>query len=404
MQTILSHLERLYHISHVPMTLLDAEGNILSNWPASFPDGVHPYAYSVILEDFRLQKRDEDHPLVSFLGCGFLLGVMQLSEERFLLIGLVSPLMQSRQEILTMISNVVQPHALQTICDFLLQMPLMALPQLKDYMCLVAKLLLQKDLSADQILFVDITLGNGIAVTPLEKNLFEQREEPEFHIPLDFETGICNAIETGNRTLLERCLYAPYRGRIGRMSSSELRQQKYSFICVATLSSRAAIRGGIDAETAFSLSDLYCQRVDLLSDLTHIQNMTFTMLTDYCDRVRDAQMRPVVSALIERCLSYISVHLHETITLEQLADHCGLCSRSLSLRFRKEVGVGIPEYIHREKMKEAEYLLRHSHYSISEITSFLNYPSQSYFTQIFKSYRGMTPLQFRNRHSKEPSV
>ena len=125
------------------------------------------------------------------------------------------------------------------------------------------------------------------------------------------------------------------------------------------------------------------------------------MLTDYCDRVRDIQKRPAVSPVIENCLSYISVHLHETINLAQLSAHCGLCSRSLSLRFKKEVGMGIPEYIHREKMQEAEYLLQHSAYSISEITSFLNYPSQSYFTQTFKTYWGMTPQQFRIKHQKK---
>lgn len=57
--------------------------------------------------------------------------------------------------------------------------------------------------------------------------------------------------------------------------------------------------------------------------------------------------------------------------------------------------MGIPEYIHREKLQEAEYLLLHTNYSLSEITSYLNYPSQSYFTEIFKKYNQMTPQQYR---------
>ena len=401
MQAILSDLEMLYAINHIPMTLLDREGNFLTSFPKEMPKGVHPFAYKMVIEDFRLQKRDITHPLISFLGSGFLLGVMQLTPERYLLIGLVSSLSQSRKDILSMVTEVIFPHSLQAFCDFLLQTPLMVVQQLKDYMRLSARLLLNTDIPADNILFMDIFSGENAEPFALEKNMFELREEAEFHIPVDFETGICNAIETGNRRHLEQCLYMPYRGRVGKMSSSELRQQKYSFICMATLASRAAIRGGLQAEAAFSLSDLYCQRIDLLSDLTHIQNMTFTMLTDYCDRVRDIQKRPAVSPVIENCLSYISVHLHETINLAQLSAHCGLCSRSLSLRFKKEVGMGIPEYIHREKMQEAEYLLQHSAYSISEITSFLNYPSQSYFTQTFKTYWGMTPQQFRIKHQKK---
>ena len=178
---------------------------------------------------------------------------------------------------------------------------------------------------------------------------------------------------------------------------NELRQQKYSFVCMAVLASRAAIRGGLDAETAFNLSDLYCPRADLLGEDAQIQNLTFTMLMDYCGRVREVRKQPSASPLIQNCLHYISVHLHEPISLEQLSAHCGLCTRSLSLRFREEVGMGIPEYVHREKLREAEYLLRHTDYTLSEITSYLNYPSQSYFTQIFKKYKGQTPQQYRDK-------
>ena len=170
-------------------------------------------------------------------------------------------------------------------------------------------------------------------------------------------------MESGDRVLLERSLFAPRHGQVGRMSVNELRQQKYSFVIMAALTSRAAIRGGLPAETAFSLSDLYCQRADVLTDAPPIQNLTFTMLMDFCGKVREIRRRPRTSAVIEKCLDYISVHLHEPIGLEQLSRHCGLCGRSLSLRFKAELGMGVPEYIHREKLREAEYLLRHTEYS-----------------------------------------
>ena len=179
------------------------------------------------------------------------------------------------------------------------------------------------------------------------------------------------------------------------MSQNDLRQMKYSFISMATLCSRAAIRGGLAPETAFSLSDLYCQRADVLTEISLIENLTFTMLMDYCGKVRAIKKQPNGSPVVEKCKTYISVHLHESFGLEELSRYCGLCGRSLSLHFKKETGMGIPEYIHREKLAEARYLLKHTDYSLSEITSFLNYPSQSYFTQIFRKYNGQTPGQYR---------
>ena len=396
MKDMIHQLEQVYNICHIPMVLLQKDGSVDAAWPTPNAIGVLPFAYQTVLEDFRLQKRGSLHPLINFFGSGLLMAVMQLSSNHYLLIGLVSPFYQSRKDILMMLSDVIAPTHLQSVCDALMQMPLMTLQQLKDYICLLGKLLLQQTILAENIYFMDILSYDITNNSTLEEGLFAQREDPNFHVSVDFETAICSAIEKGSKSQLEQSLYSPMHGRIGRMSVSDLRQEKYSFICMATLASRAAIRGGLPSETAFSMSDLYCQRVDLLSDIQLIQNMAYTMLVDYCDRVREIQQRPVVSQVVQSCISYISVHLHDSVTLEQLSKHCGLCGRSLSLRFKKEMGMGIPEYIHREKLQEAEYLLRHSGYSLSEITSFLNYPSQSYFTQIFKKYRQMTPQQFRD--------
>ena len=60
------------------------------------------------------------------------------------------------------------------------------------------------------------------------------------------------------------------------------------------------------------------------------------------------------------------------------------------------MGCGIPEYIHKEKLREAKYLLINTDYALADIAGFLNYPTQSYFTQIFKRYAGMTPQQYRD--------
>ena len=398
MDQLIKSLDTLYNVCHIPLAVVRDDSTILASWPNQ-PEGIHPEMYQMVIQDFRLQKRDALHPLISFLGSGFFLGVAELTADTYLLTGLIPAHAQSRRAILAMLADIMHPSQLQTFCDYLLQMPIMTLHQLKEYMCLLVKLASGKEISSDDIFFVDILDTQPSEHSGLEQSLFNQREEAEFHIPPDFEDGICTAIEAGNRMQLEHCLATPYRGRVGRMSSNELFQQRYSFICIATLVSRAAIRGGLPPEIAFSLSDFYCQRNDLMTDVAQIQELTFTMLIDYCDRVSALQQKPAVSPVIEDCLSYISVHLHETITLPQLSSHCGLCGRSLSMRFKKEMGVSITEYIHQEKMQEAEYLLRHSGYTISEITSFLNYPSQSYFTQIFKSHHNMTPVQFRNQRN-----
>lgn len=397
MQQIVKTLERIHAVSGIPLSLLDGEGHLLNSFPPFPMEATLTSSSAAAIEDFRLQRRDIRHSLISFLEPGFLLGVMQVTENCFVLIGLVSPLEHSRADILKMAAQGIAPAYLQEYCDGLMQQPKVSLETLKDLICLLTELLVGAPAESKDILFVDNVSAKKLSAQPLNRSLFEQREEERSHIPQDFESAICSAVEAGDRVLLERALLSPMRGHIGRMSVNELRQQKYTFICMAVLASRAAIRGGMSAETAFSLSDLYCQRADVLTETALIQNLTFTMLMDFCGKVQERRKKPEVSLLTAKCLDYISVHLHGNIGLEELSNHCGLCSRSLSLRFKEELGMGIPEYIHREKIREAEYLLRHTDHSLSEITSYLNYPSQSYFTQIFKKFTGQTPQKFRDK-------
>lgn len=395
MQQVIDTLCRLNSITNLPFALLDGSGHLIGSWPQIEEGTLISTAGGKVISQFRLLERDMDHPLIGFIDPGFLLGIIEMNPDRFILVGLVSPYQHTRAEILEKIGEAIHPEQLQKFCDQLLKQPLASLEKMKDIILLLAQLL-SMEIPPENVLFVD-NASRKLDINLLKQSLFEQREEASFHVPVDFGTAICTAVEAGDRALLERSLFAPMSGRIGRMSVNELRQQKYSFICLATLVSRAAIRGGLDEETAFCLSDLYCQRADLLTEIPLIKSLTFTMLMDFCGKVREARKRPASSQLIEKCLNYISVHLHEPIGLEQLSQHCGLCGRSLSIRFRQELGMGIPEYIHREKLREAEYLLRHTNYTLSGITAYLNYPSQSYFTQIFKKYKGMTPQQYRDK-------
>lgn len=387
-------LERLYAVTHIPLSLLDAGGEILATFPSLNRQAVSLFCKKLVLEDFRLQKRGPDRPLISYIEPGFFLGILELPEKLFLLVGLVTPLPRERNETLKMIVAVTAPEHLQQLCSLILQTPLVPLDELQALICLLSQLLLGRELPRENILFIDAFPQEPQAVQP-EMQIFQQRENTFQHESVDWEAAVCNAVEQGSASQLTRSLCAPRTGQIGRMSLNDLQQDKYAFVALATLASRAAIRGGLTAELAFSLSDLYCQRADALTNPAKIGQLAMKMLADYCKRVRQKKKQPVASPVIQRCLEYVSAHLHEPISLSELSRVCGLCTRSLSLNFKAEMGMSIRDYLHEEKLKEAEYLLRYTDYTLSQISAYLNYSSQSYFTRIFRETRGITPQQYR---------
>ena len=396
MESNRSTCEKLHHITQIPIVLTDGSGKVCSIWPDLPRDYLHVDALQWVITDFRLQRRDFLHPLITYVEPGYFLGVCELPMKQYAVIGLVSPISHSRQEILSMCQNVISPKCLQQYVDMMVKMPLFSLEQIRDMMCILAQLAFGQHIPPDNVQLNDLFLNSSNNPLDLAPELFTQREDAGIHVAIAFETALCHAIENGSRQELMKILYSPVRGRVGTMSLNELRQQKYAAVCLATLLSRAAIRAGLTEEVSFAISDSFCQYIDQLNDIAQIQRCVLSMMTEFCDRVKEVKQTEKYSVVVRKTMDYISVHLHESISLDDLSKHCSLCSRSLSLRFKKETGLGIPDYIHSEKIREAKYMLSHTGYSLSEISCFLNYPSQSYFTQVFKRYTGTTPQLYRD--------
>lgn len=391
-----SACEILHSIARIPIALINNDGTVCRIWPGLPSDYVLRGTLELVVTDFRLQKKDVLHPLITFIQPGYFMGVCSLPGDQYAIIGLAGQAPHSRQEILAVCQPIINPACLQQFLDMMMAMPLFSLEQVENLMILLVQLTWGAEIPRENIQMNDIFIHEANDSHGLPIETFAAREIGEFHIPLDFETAICRAVEHGSREELMKILYSPARGRVGKMSANELRQQKYGAICIVTVLCRTAIRAGLSEEVSFGISDTFCQHIDRLNDAAQIQRRVFTMMMEYCDRVRELKAKSQYSTVVQKCLDYISVHLHESISLGDLSKHCGLCSRSLSQRFKKEMDIGIPDYVHLQKIEESKYLLQHTEYSLSEIACFLNYPSQSYFTQIFKRYTGATPQQFRD--------
>jgi AraC-like DNA-binding protein len=166
------------------------------------------------------------------------------------------------------------------------------------------------------------------------------------------------------------------------------------FVTTVSVISRAAMRGGVSYENACSLADIYCQKMDSLSNLNDIQQLQFQMLRDFCKESEKCN-NSIHTPIIQEVCDYINKHSHEQISLEDLANICHLSPRRLSYKFYQEMNVSVVDYIHYIKLEEAKLLLRYSHHSISEISNYLGYTTQSYFTSKFKKHHKLTPHEYK---------
>ncbi len=397
MDQLITICSRMYTLQRLPLSLVDGKGRYLHSWPETYQHSIRPEMSALVIQDFILQGRDPLHPLISLINKGFFFGVLQIHPDLYLIIGLVSPYRHSRQELMEMCVETVFPEQMQRFCDDAMQAPVLTLQQMRAYVAVLTQLFSGENIPEDNILFDDIESRENTSEKNFSTMQFRQREDLGEHTKLGYENAFRQAIRIGRSDLLMKALASSAGGSVGVMSLNELRQRKFMFISLATLVSRAAMEGGLPEETAYLLSDLYCQKMDMLQSQSDFDRLSIGMAMDFCDKVAKNKLSEHVSPIIRKALNYISVHLHEPISVEDLAAHCGLCRRSLSIRFKKEMGLGIVDYIQQEKITEARFLLDHTNLSLPQISAHLNYSSQSYFTVQFKKIIGETPERYRNR-------
>ena len=229
---------------------------------------------------------------------------------------------------------------------------------------------------------------------------FIQREENLLRAPYNPEIEFYNTIKTGDVRRVKELCAEPLIDKpgLGRLSTNTLQNLKYHFVVTTALVARYCIEGGMDLSEAYNLSDFYIQKADACREQKQITELHPVMCIDYASRMKKLRKNAICSKQIAICIDYIYDNLHERITVEELADYVGLNPSYLSRLFKSEVGSSISDYIRQKKIETAKNMLIYSDFKPAEIASILAFPSQSYFTEVFRKSTGLTPAKFKKQY------
>lgn len=254
---------------------------------------------------------------------------------------------------------------------------------------------------------VDIISNVTTYLTEFKKNysiqsyLLNNTEHEISRFSYEVEQRLMQYITDGNVDAIVHPKLPPNIQRIGKFAKSTFKQYEYMACSAITLSTRAAIQGGLDPLTAYAVSDLAKQQLENCQTINQISALQRSVRIDFAKKVKELKERKRCSSLVERTKVYISNHLNVHFTLQNIADEIGVNSSYLSRRFSQEVGRGIQRYTLYVRIKAACNMLKYSEAQISEIANYLCFPSQSYFCKVFRDMTGCTPSQFRRE--KKPA-
>ena len=276
------------------------------------------------------------------------------------------------------------------LVDYFSSIPSYPLRTFLQILCTVNYFINNEKTDVGQLLLTEDLPALDTAVLP-------QPSEAEIHNTMELEEMMLSCVEHGRTEDILKMFSAPTAGRAGEMASDALRQQKNLIICTATLVTRAAIRGGMNQEQAFALSDMYIQKAELMSDVLSLTRLNAQMVLDFTKRVEAEKAGIHKSKLVRQARDYILSHIGEAITTEILSKELGMNRTYLCKLFAEETGLTINQYVTQVKMEEAKRLMDITKKSIAEISEYLGYSSQSYFQKVFKNRYGITPGEYRQK-------
>ncbi len=108
--------------------------------------------------------------------------------------------------------------------------------------------------------------------------------------------------------------------------------------------------------------------------------------------------------MVIKAQTYIESKLDEIISMEDLSSKLSVGRRNFDRRFIKATGNTPVEYSQRVKMESAKKAIETSRKTINEIMYEVGYSDVKAFREVFRKITGMSPLEYRNRYSKEPVI
>jgi len=90
----------------------------------------------------------------------------------------------------------------------------------------------------------------------------------------------------------------------------------------------------------------------------------------------------------------------ESFSVEQLASALCLSPRALQLKMKALYSQTPSDYLRNTRLEFAKKQLIDSELAIGQVAEQAGFSSQSYFARSFKSYVGLSPKQYREKHQK----
>ncbi|AXG77970.1 GlxA family transcriptional regulator [Streptomyces paludis] len=107
-------------------------------------------------------------------------------------------------------------------------------------------------------------------------------------------------------------------------------------------------------------------------------------------------------SVMEPLLNWLEENAEHELTLDTIADRAGMSTRTLNRRFREQTGTTPLQWLHRARIRKAQYLLETTAHPVDRIAERVGFGSPTAFRDRFKRLVGTSPHAYRHAFRGTP--
>ncbi|MFJ8577693.1 GlxA family transcriptional regulator [Micromonospora sp. NPDC093277] len=98
---------------------------------------------------------------------------------------------------------------------------------------------------------------------------------------------------------------------------------------------------------------------------------------------------------LQPLLDWLTDNLHRPLTLADIAAHASMSTRSLSRRFRDQIGTTPVQWLNRQRIRRAQQLLERTDHPVERVGTLVGFTSPTAFRESFRQLVGVPPRAYR---------
>lgn len=180
---------------------------------------------------------------------------------------------------------------------------------------------------------------------------------------------------------------------VQNVTGNSLRYEKDYSLIIFELLTHTAITSGSTITDAYKLRQSYLSETESAKTIDEIMTIRASAISSFKSIISEAK-ETSSNPFITSVLQYIDLNIHSDLKVNTIAEYFHVSGTNLRKQFKDEVKMPIKRYILSCKMELAKKMLS-SGISSTDIAKSLSFSDQSHFSRAFKSFTGLTPMEYK---------